>query len=187
MTALLRILTFRPRFSHALALILAGGLLAACAGDPDSVKADFDRGLSAYDGGDYATAFHLWDGIKNDDLAAMRNVAVMLRTGQGAPKNPAKARALFAEAADAGLSSAAYNLGQMLIAGEGGKRDVKSGLSWMERAAPTQPLAAAELGEIYRKGKLVPVDLIKARTYLAMAAAAGDTQSAQILAQLPTR
>lgn len=180
MTTLLRILARR-----APVLALTGVLLAACASNPDSVKADFDHGLAAYDGGDYATAFHLWDGIKNDDLAALRNVAVMLRTGQGVPKNPAKARKLFAEAADGGLSSAAYNLGQMLIAGDGGKRDVKTGLIWMERAAPSQPMAAAELGEIYRKGKLVPVDLIKARNFLAMAAAAGDTQSARTLAQMP--
>lgn len=176
-----------PRFyaRHAVCLFVAL-LVAGCATpDPDSVRADFDRGLAAYDSKDYITAFRIWDGIKDSDVAALRNVAVMLRAGQGVARDPVRARALFTEAADAGLSSAAYNLGLMLLAGEAGPPDIPGGLMRLEQAAPTQPLAAIELGRIYRAGALVRADPVRARHFFAMAAAAGNEQAAQELKSLP--
>lgn len=164
----------------------AAVLVAGCATpDPDSVRADFDRGLAAYDHKDYAAAFHIWDGIKDADAAALRNVAVMLRTGQGVRKDTARAQALFAEAADAGLSSAAYNLGQMLLAGEAGPPDIPGGLMRLEQAAPGQPLAAIELGRIYRDGRLVRADPARARHFFGMAASAGNELAVQELKSLP--
>ena len=49
---------------------------------------------AAYDAGDYPAAYKIWSGIDRYDLAAMRNVAMMLRTGQGVQKDPKKARGL---------------------------------------------------------------------------------------------
>jgi len=60
-------------------------LLAGCAA-PDSgeaLKSTFDSGVAAYDAGDYPRAYKIWSGIDDIDLAAMRNVAMMLRQGQG--------------------------------------------------------------------------------------------------------
>ena len=54
----------------------------------ESLKASFDLGVAAYDAGDFPKAFQIWSAIDNDDVAAMRNVAMMLRKGQGTPKDP---------------------------------------------------------------------------------------------------
>ena len=46
-----------------------------------SIKNNFDSGVAAYDAGDYAKAYQIWSSLDDQDLAAMRNVAMMLRRG----------------------------------------------------------------------------------------------------------
>jgi uncharacterized protein len=173
------------RIFRILAAVLALCGLAACAADPAVVKAEFDRGLAAYDTGDFAAAFGAWDAIKDDDLAALRNVATMLRTGKGVAKNPAEAEKLMAYAADAGMVKAAYDLGEMLLDGEAGPPDVKAGVFWLTNAADAgHPLAAFRLGLLYQEGTLLPRDIERARKYYRTAADAGLTEAADMLKSL---
>src|ERR1700691_1661355 len=80
-------------------------------------SSEFDRGLKAYDAGQYTTAYEIWWKIKDEDLAAMRNVALMLRKGQGVKKDAHKAQDLFETAANAGMINAEVDLAKMLLHG----------------------------------------------------------------------
>jgi TPR repeat protein len=158
----------------ALAAILL--LLAGCASaeTSDSLKATFDSGVAAYDAGDYPTAFKIFSAIDDEDLAAMRNVALMLRKGQGVAKDPQAAEEMYQRAADAGLPTAQADLADMLLKGEAGPPDPKRALPLLEAAAAADhPIAEFELGEMYEKGELVPKNLTVARNLYAAAAAHG--------------
>src|SRR5215469_17253260 len=100
-----------------LALVLA---LPACASTTtgESLKNSFDSGVTAYDAGDYAKAYQIWSSIDDDDLAAMRNVALMRRKGLGTPKDPKGAEEMYGRAAEGGLPTAQADLADMLIKGE---------------------------------------------------------------------
>lgn len=64
-----------------------------------------------------------------------------------------KARALFAEAAQAGDAKAQFNLGRMYLYGEGGPRDETQALAWSEKAADQGiPGAQYDVGRAYEQG-----------------------------------
>ena len=171
--------------------ICAAGLflLTGCA-VPDSgaaLKSTFDTGVTAYDTGDYARAYKIWSGIDDIDLAAMRNVAMMLRQGQGVAKDPKKAEDLYETAAEAGLPTAQADLADMLLKGEAGPPDPKAALPLLvSAAAANHPLAQYELGQMYETGAngLVPPDMGKARALYSAAASHGLKDAQNRLDQL---
>jgi len=171
------------RFSLA-ALLLAAALPSALAEPGD--QAAFDRGSAAYDEGRYEDAFAIFDALADSgDLAAMRNVALMLRRGQGAAPDPKRARAYLLRAARRGLTTAQADLGIMLLDGEGGEADPKEALPWiMASAAAGHALAQYHLGRMYEDGLVVPKDLAQAKLYYGAAAARGYRPSASRLADL---
>src|SRR5271154_883865 len=95
-----------------LALMAAG---PAFARDSAEIAKIFDSGVVAYDAGDYPKAFKIWWDLRDEDLAAMRNLAMMLRKGQGVVKDPKKAQELYQRAAEAGLPTAQADLADMLL------------------------------------------------------------------------
>lgn len=173
-----------------LALLLClSALLGACATGPEDsstkMKAVFDDGLKAYDAGNYAEAYAKWSSIEDVDLAAMRNVAVMLRTGKGVKKDPKAALRIMTRAADAGLFTAQADVADMLLKGEAGPPDPKAALPWLILAAKQgHPLAAYELAQLYEEGTVVPRDLDAARALYQAAAAGGVDDARKRLAAL---
>src|SRR5579872_1262468 len=95
-------------FPHLTALICLAlaGMSPAFARDSAEIAKIFDSGVAAYDSGNYEQAFKIWWDLRYEDLAAMRNLAMMLRKGQGVAKDPRKAEELFQRAAEAGLPTA---------------------------------------------------------------------------------
>jgi TPR repeat protein len=167
-----------------LLIVFALLCLAACASDPPSPAA-FEEGVKAYDAGDYAKAFAVFKDRASDDAAAMRNVALMLRKGEGVAKDPAGARKWLLRAAIAGLPTAQADLGEMLLDGEGGPPDPAAALPWLQLAATaSHPIAQFQLGEIYEAGQVVPQDLKLARRYYAAAATHGVQAARDRLAEL---
>ena len=152
-------------------------LLAGCAGQSGTdLAVTLDSGVAAYDAGDYPRAYKIWSGIDNYDLAAMRNVAMMLRSGQGVPKDPKKAEELYQTAAEAGLPTAQADLADMLLKGEAGPPDAKAALPLLEAAAAANhPVAQYELAQMYETGQdgLVPKDADMAKKLYAAAASHG--------------
>ncbi|HEX3755914.1 MAG TPA: tetratricopeptide repeat protein [Rhizomicrobium sp.] len=145
----------------------------------------FRSGVTAYDAGQYAQAYKIWTSIEDQDIAAMRNVAMMLRKGQGVAKNPKKAEEFYMQAAELGLPTAQADLADMLLKGEAGPPNPKAALPLLQAAAAANhPLAQYELGEMYESGELVPKDLDIARSLYAKAARHGVTEAGGRLAAL---
>jgi hypothetical protein len=150
------------------------------------LKAVFDKGLAAYDAGNYQEAYQAWLSIDDLDPAAARNAAIMLRTGKGVPKDPEAAEAMMARAAEMGLFTAQADLGDMLFKGEAGLPDPKAAEPWLKAAALAgHPLAEFELGEIYEQGLTGEKNLEVARKLYEAAAAGGVSEAAERLKALP--
>jgi TPR repeat protein len=92
----------------------------------------------------------------------------------------AKARDLFAEAAQAGDARAQFNLGRMYLDGEGGPRDYAQALKWSEKAADQGiPGAQYNMGRLYGEGLGVRRNAQRAAGWYQKAAASGFS-SAQV-------
>jgi len=178
----------RARTTFPFLVCVLSALAAGCASQPTSeqIKTTFDAGLKDYDSGDYAAAYGKWKSIQDVDVAAMRNVALMLRKGQGVAKNPKAAQAMMQLAAYAGLVTAEADLGDMLLKGEAGPPDPKAAASWLAAAAQGgHPIAALELGKLYEQGTGVDKDIETARKLYQQAAAAGVKEAEERLKALP--
>lgn len=167
--------------------LLLGLATAGCASDTTgtSLKNDFNAGVAAYDAGDYAKAYKIWSAIDDDDIAAMRNVAMMRRQGLGTAKDPKGAEDMYLRAAEAGLPTAQADLADMLIRGEAGEPDFKRALPLLEAAAAANhPLAQYELAQFYEVGQQVPRNMAVARDLYAAAASHGMKEAQARLDQL---
>jgi TPR repeat protein len=119
-------------------LTVAMLLLAACAAPPDTArfKIDFERGVKAYEVGDYEAARQLWQPLAdNYDLAALRNLGHLYRFGQGVAKNGRKASGYYEKAAKLGHAPSQTNLAQMYFSGALIERDTEKAMQWLEKAA----------------------------------------------------
>jgi TPR repeat protein len=167
-------------------LLLSGPMLVepACARTGAEIAAVFDSGVAAYDAGDYPKAFQIWWDLRYEDIAAMRNLGMMLRKGQGVEKDPKQAKELFLRAARAGLPTAQADLADMLLKGEGAAPDLADALPLLQAAAAAHhPLAQFQLGQLYETGAppLVPQNLDVARQLYAAAAEHGVKDAADRL------
>jgi len=79
--------------------------------------------------------------------------AVAYEHGEGVPKDPAKAAALYCEAARAGDADALFNLGWMYANGRGIGRDYDIAASLFERAAAAGHVQAARVLALFREGQ----------------------------------
>ena len=154
---------------------------AAHARTSAEIAAVFDSGVAAYDAGDYEKAFKIWWGLRFEDLAAMRNLGMMLRKGQGTARDPAKAEEIYLRAAEAGLPTAQADLADMYLKGELGPPDLARALPLLQAAAAANhPVAQFQLGQFYETGAppLVPQNLEVARQLYAAAASHGMPEAA---------
>lgn len=160
-------------FKRVSAMILAALTLTACAGG--NVVADksrrFDQAAAAYDAGDYAMAYSAWSQLaEENDLAAMRNTAHMLRRGLGVEKNPGRALDLYTEAARKGLVLAMANVAEMHMNGEGTLKDPEEAARWYALAANGGlSIAMVRLAEMHEQGNGVKKDPDRARELYARA------------------
>ena len=101
-----------------------------------SVQLGFARGLAAYDGGDYRTAFEEWRALAEaGDAEAQTALASLYASGQGTPANPARAVQWYRRAAEQGDAVAQQNLGDLYGRGVGVGRDLVSAYVWLSLAA----------------------------------------------------
>jgi TPR repeat protein len=157
------------------------GAVPAYARTAAEIAGLFDSGVAAYDAGDYEKAFKIWWDLRFEDLAAMRNLGMMLRKGQGTPRDPSKAEEVYLRASEAGLPTAQADLADMYLKGELGPPDLARALPLLEAAAAANhPVAQYQLGELYETGAppLVPQNLEVARQLYASAAKRGMPEAA---------
>jgi TPR repeat protein len=146
-----------------------------------SWSADFQKGLTAYKSGDYATALREWTPLaKQGNAFAQSNLGFIYRIGDGVPKDYKSALKWFRLAAEQGNASAQYNLGVMYRKGQGGPQDAKTALKWF-RLAAEQGNASAQynLGAMYENGLGAPEDFEAAVKWYERSAKQGN-KSAQL-------
>ncbi len=160
--------------------------LSACASGQAPTQARFDEGTAAYDSGHYKRAYKIFRELAaENDIAALRNVALMERRGLGTEKDPQAALADYKDAAEKGLPTAQSDLAEMYLDGEAGPPDPKAALPWLERAvAANHPIAQYHLAQLYEKGEAVPKNLRMAEFLYAAAAAHGVEAATARLSEL---
>ena len=98
--------------------------------------ADFQKGVAAYDSGDFATALREWRPLaEKGDADAQFNLGVMYSKGQGVPQDYKTAVKWYTLAAEQGVASAQTNLGWMYDKGYGVKQDNVYAHMWGNIAA----------------------------------------------------
>jgi uncharacterized protein len=143
------------------AILLSVG--AAAAGD-------YEDGAAAYNRGDFATAKKLWLPLaEHGDPKAQTGLSLLYFLGQGVNMNLAAALDWCGKAADQGLPSAQFLLGQIYQhPWDPEIRDLGSAFKWYSKAA-AQGYADAqdELGAMYEFGLGVPRDYAEAEKWFA--------------------
>jgi uncharacterized protein len=116
--------------------------------------------------------------------SALHNLATCYFLGNGRPKDMAKARELYRQAAELGFPKSKCAFGNMLVHGNGGPADIKRGVELCRQAADTGlPDAQTDYAGYLLSGKFAPKDAAKARIYLLPAAEKGHANAAFLLAQ----
>jgi TPR repeat protein len=146
----------------------------------------FNDGLAAYDAHNYERAYKIFKELADhEDLGAMRNVAYMQRKGLGTEKDPQAALDLYEFIARAGLPTAQFDYGEMLLDGEAGDPDPEHAIPWLKLAAKSgHPVAQYRLGLLYEEGVAVPKNLFTAELYYSAAAEHGSHKALERLSAL---
>ena len=119
------------RHRHSAAAVLFALLVTT-----SPATADFAAATSAYDGGDYATAFREWRTLAEaGDTEAQIALAGLYRGGIGRDVDLTRAAQWYARAALAGDAVAQLNLAEMYEHGWGVARDKVTAFIWYHRAA----------------------------------------------------
>lgn len=145
-------------------------------------------GIAAYQAGvrladgparDFRGALSLFE--KAGDMpAAQFRLALLYERGQGAPKNPALARALYQRAAERGHVRAMHNLGVLYADGPDGKPDYALAAEWFRRAADYGLRDSQyNLATLTARGLGVEKKPVAAYSWFSLAAAQGDADAAR--------
>ncbi len=143
--------------------------------------ADFEKGMAAYERGDYATALREWQALAEQGLAAAQNsLGVMYDQGLGVVQDDKEAVKWYRRAAEQGNDHAQHNLGVMYDEGQGVARNYRMAAKWWQLAAEQGDAGAQNnLGFMYDKGRGVPQDYIRAHLWYNLAAAQGHELAAE--------
>lgn len=116
---------------------------------------------------------------------ATHNLALCYETGEGRVRDLARARELYAEAAEMGWAQAKCALGTMLVAGRGGPADPPRGVELCRQAAETgNANAQTDYGGFVLMGQGVKRDAVAAREWLTLAAKQNQPNAAFLVAQI---
>jgi uncharacterized protein len=97
---------------------------------------DFDKGVVAYQRGNYAAALKQWRPLANQgDASAQNNLGVMYALGLGVVRDYAEAVKWYRKAANQGNVSAQNNLGTMYYIGQGVLQEYVQAHTWWNIAA----------------------------------------------------
>lgn len=117
-----------------------------------SYSADFNKGLTAYDNGDYATALKEWKPFaEQGDAIAQYNLGVMYQAGEGVPQNYKEAVRWWTLSAEQGHADAQGNLGAMYAFGTGVLKDFVYAHMWGNIAATNGNKLGAKLRDDFEK------------------------------------
>lgn len=149
-------------------------------------SARFMEGVAAYDSGDYKRAYEVWLPLaQGGDLAAMRNVALLLRKGEGTARDPERALWFYEEAGQKGFALAQLNAAFMYLEGDGVPKNLEAAAFWFHAAALAgSPVAQYNIAVMYERGQGVDKDIARALGWYALAARSGSKLALDRLAIL---
>jgi uncharacterized protein len=142
-------------------LALIAAVVLACG---TAAAQDFRSGLSAYNGGDYARAFHDWLGLaEQGDAAAEAGIGFLFHKGLGVTQDDAEAATWFVKAAEQGQAEAQLLLGTLFFFGQGVPQNYVTAFAWCDiaetngqsdasecRDAALEHLTPAEMAQSYK-------------------------------------
>ena len=160
--------------NHLHSLVLAITLLVGSVSV--ATAQDFDKGVEAYNAGDYQTALRELRPLAEQGVAiAQFNLGVMYDKGQGVPQYYAEAVRWYRLAAEQGDADAQFNLGVIYNNGRGVPQDYAEAVRWYRLAAEQGDAdAQTNLGVMYTHGKGVVQDSVLAHMWSNIGAANGD-------------
>lgn len=152
-------------------LALIALLFTLCGGGASAQAADGAMGPPAT----YGEAIRWYDkAARAGSASAQYLLGLMLETGQGRARDPARAARWYARAAAQGHARAQLRLGWMRHNGEGVPRDTgRAAVLYADAAAQGLPEAAFNLGYLYEQGDGVPEDSVRAASFYRQAAEKG--------------
>ena len=155
-------------------------LLSFMAFTPVSAQ-DWNKGVDAYQAGDYATALQEWRPLADQgDADAQYFLGVMYEKGNGVPQNYAEAVKWFRLAADQGDADAQYNLGVMYEKGYGVPQNYAEAVKWFRLSAKQGDAQAQNsLAVRYEYGEGVLQNNIMAHMWYNLAAANGHEKAGE--------
>jgi hypothetical protein len=140
-------------------------------------SADFNKGLAAYESGDFATAVREWRPFaEQGNAAAQTSLGHMYEKGEGVPQDYKTSARWYMLAAEQGHAYAQLLLGMMYEEGRGVSQDYKRAAGWYTLAAE-QGEADAQLllGTMYGLGRGVIRDYVYAYMWGHIAASNGKS------------
>ena len=169
--------------------------------------ADFDKGIAAFDKGDFAAALIEWKPLaKKGDADAQFNVGLLYEQGKGVPvdgnskamdyeiaaQNYVTAMKWYTLAAAQGYAQAQTQLGAMYYNGQGVVQDYKTAMKWFTLAAEEgNGSAQYGLSIMHARGQSVAQDDVYAHMWANIAASTTDSwmmaELRDLLAQRMTR
>lgn len=174
----------RLLFVLALFAVLVSGPAGA-----QNANRDFNKGVAAFQAGDYATALKFWVPLaEKDDAEAQRNIGIMFQQGLGVPQSDVDAAEWYRRAAENGHVRAQQNLGVMYEEGAGVLQDYVEAAKWYRlSAAGGNVNAKIILGVIYEEGRPgLPTNVVLAHMWYNLAAAQGSAEAAKFRDELAT-
>ena len=144
--------------------------------------ADVKTGVDAWSAGDYTAAVSEWQGpAQNGDADALFNLAQAYRLGRGVDADIARARELYAEAANRGHVKAADNYGLLLFQ----QGEQSSAMPFIQAAAERgDPRAQYVLGLAHFNADYASKDWVRAYALMTLANSAGLPQASTALGQM---
>ena len=155
----------------------------------DGYAADLDKGLNAYQQGDYATALkELKPFAIEGEVNSLLALGLIYMNGLGVPQDYKESFNWFRLVADMGNEFGQYFVGVYYAQGLGVPQDNKEAVKWLKLAA-NQGDAGAQvlLGSMYLGGRGVSYNLIEAVKWFQLSAEQGNKDAQQALAKLDAK
>ena len=143
---------------------------------------DFQKGLAAYQAGDYAAALQEWTPLAEaGEGESQYNLGFMYSKGQGVAQDYAEGVKWYRLAAEQGDVFAQHNVGLMYYKGEGVPQDYAEAVKWYRLAAEQGHASAqSNLGVVYQFGHGVLQSNVMSHMWYNIASANGNSQAGDL-------
>ncbi|MEZ8372157.1 tetratricopeptide repeat protein [Vibrio splendidus] len=133
--------------------------------------ADFQKGVEAFDKGDFKTVYQEWYPLaEQGDAIVQYNLGIMYANGNGVLKDFKEAGKWYRKAAEQGYANAQHKLGIMYANGYSVLKDFKEAEKWFRKAAEQgHAQAQYNLGVIYQYGEGVLKNTVIAESWFLLA------------------